>query len=90
MNKEKKMEMFKKLFKQYAEAYKEGLINISTSHLHVDNLTFDEFFESEKVEKKIVGEFLHKQAVKDSLTFISLYPLKNFINVNEIGEEGRQ
>lgn len=89
MDNKEKMEIFKKLLKQYAKAYKEGLINISTSHLHVDNLTFDEFFGSGKVEvkKEIVVEYLQKKAVKDGITFISLYPLKDFINVNELGEK---
>ena len=90
MDNKEKMEIFKKLFEQNKKACKEGLIAVDTDRLHVCNLTFDEFFEGEKVEKKITGEYLHKKAEKDGITFISLYPLKELINVNELGEEVRQ
>jgi len=82
-----KIEIFKQLLKQYQKAKKEGLIGVDENRLQVDNAAFNELFGGEKVEKKISGEYLWKQGKKEGITFISLFPLKDLININELGEK---
>jgi hypothetical protein len=86
-NMKTKIELFKQVFKQYQKAYKEGLVGVDKDRLHIDNATFNDLFAKQRVEKKISGEYLWKQGEKEGITFISLFPLKDLINVNELGEK---
>lgn len=78
------MQIFKKFCKQYQKAKKEGLIGVDENWLQVDNATFNELFAEQRVEKKISGEYLWKQG---DITIISLFPLQDLININELGEK---